>query len=136
MKTKLKTCDGCNQEKPIWKSSGTGGLKLCKNCWSCHKSGDTEQKPTNSAIPRVSAKRAKKDAEYSKLRQRYLTENPLCVIKVAGCANGATDVHHVFSGSDRDIYYLVQSTFLATCRSCHQWIHNNPEQARILGYLK
>jgi cytochrome c553 len=136
MKTKLKTCDGCNQEKPIWKSSGTGGLKLCKNCWSCHKSGDTEQKPTNSAIPRVSAKRAKKDAEYSKLRQRYLTENPLCVIKVNGCTNGATDVHHVFSGSDRDIYYLVQSTFLATCRSCHQWIHNNPEQARILGYLK
>ena len=134
MKTKI--CDGCNQERPIWKSSGTGGLKLCKNCWSCHKSGDTEQKPTNSAIPRVSAKRAKKDAEYSKLRQRYLTENPLCVIKVAGCANGATDVHHVFSGSDRDIYYLVQSTFLATCRSCHQWIHNNPEQARILGYLK
>jgi hypothetical protein len=83
---KTKVCDGCGLERPIWKSSGTGGLKLCKNCWSCHKSGDTVQKPTNSAIPRVSAKRAKKDAEYSKLRERYLTDNPLCMVKVNGCS--------------------------------------------------
>lgn len=136
MKSKLKTCDSCGQERLIWKSSGTGGLKLCKNCWSCHKSGDTEQKPTNSAIPRVSAKRAKKDAEYSKLRQRYLTENPLCVIKVAGCANGATDVHHTRAGKDRDVYYLVQSTWLAVCRNCHDWVHSHPEEARTMGWLK
>jgi hypothetical protein len=133
---KTKVCDGCGLERPIWKSSGTGGLKLCKNCWSCHKSGDTVQKPTNSAIPRVSAKRAKKDAEYSKLRERYLTDNPLCMVKVNGCGHGATDVHHKFSGSDRDTYYLVQSTWLAVCRACHSWIHENPEKARILGYLK
>ena len=107
MKTKLKTCDGCNQEKPIWKSSGTGGLKLCKNCWSCHKSRDTEQKPTNSTIPRVSAKRAKKDAEYSKLRQKYLTDNSLCMIKGPSCNNYATDVHHTRGGEERDVYYLI-----------------------------
>jgi hypothetical protein len=136
MKTKLKTCDGCNQEKPIWKSSGTGGLKLCKNCWSCHKSGDTEQKPTNSAIPRVSAKRAKKDAEYSKLRQRYLTDNPLCVIKVNGCTNGATDIHHTYAGANRDAFYLVQSTWKAVCRNCHDYIHANPAEARVMNWLK
>jgi cytochrome c553 len=118
MKTKI--CDGCGLERPIWKSSGTGGLKLCKNCWSCHKSGDTEQKPTNSAIPRVSAKRAKKDAEYSKLRQRYLT----------------TDVHHPRAGKDREVYYLVQSTWLAVCRNCHDWVHSHPEEARTMGWLK
>jgi hypothetical protein len=136
MKIKLKTCDGCNQEKPIWKSSGTGGLKLCKNCWSCHKSGDTEQKPTNSAIPRVSAKRAKKDAEYSKLRQRYLTENPLCELNYPCCSNGASDVHHTFAGANRDAFYLVQSTWKAACRACHQHLHNFPAEARILGHLK
>lgn len=133
---KLKVCDGCQKETVIWKSSGTGGLKLCKQCWSCHKSGENIQKPTSSEIPRVSAKRAKKDAEYSKLRQRYLTENPLCMIKVKGCTHFATDVHHTFNGANRDAFYLVQSTFLSVCRSCHNWIHNNPEQARILGYLK
>jgi cytochrome c553 len=132
---KVKICDICGQEKPIWKSSGTGGLKYCKSCWSCHSSKDNTQKPTKP-IPRVSAKRAKKDAEYSKLRQRYLTEHPLCMIKVNGCGHGATDVHHKFSGSNRDTYYLVQSTWLAVCRACHNWVHMEPKLARKLGFLK
>lgn len=136
MKTKLKTCDGCNQEKPIWKSSGTGGLKLCKNCWSCHKSNNTEQKPTNSAIPRVSAKRAKKDAEYSKLRQKYLTENSLCMIKGPNCNHYATDVHHVRGGEEREVYYLIQSTWMASCRACHSYLHEHPAIAREMGWLK
>ena len=134
---KLKTCDICGEIKPIWKSSGTGGLMYCKYCWSCHTSKDNDtQKPTQSVIPRVSAKRAKKDAEYSKLRQRYLTENPLCMIKVAGCAHGATDVHHTYNGANRDAFYLVQSTWLAACRNCHDWVHMNSKDARELGYLK
>jgi cytochrome c553 len=133
---KLKTCDGCGLQRPIWKSSGTGGLKLCKQCWSCHKSGEDTQKPTSSEIPRVSAKRAKKDAEYTKLRQRYLTENPLCVVNVNGCMHNATDIHHTFAGSNRDAFYLVQSTWLGVCRSCHDWIHNHPEEARIMNWLK
>lgn len=134
LKQKLKQCDSCGELKVIWKSSGTGGLKLCKQCWSCQKHSDSTQKPTT--ISRVSAKRAKKDAEYSKLRERYLTENPLCMIKGPNCSHYATDVHHIKSGSDRDVYYLVQSTWMASCRACHQWIHLNPEKARILGYLK
>jgi len=132
---KLKVCDGCGKERPIWKSSGTGGLKLCQQCWSCHSSKDNMQKPTNS-IPRVSAKRAKKDAEYSKLRQRYLTENPLCMIKVNGCTNGATDVHHTYAGANREAFYLVQSTWKAVCRNCHDFIHMNPKIAREMGWLK
>ena len=133
---KLKTCDGCGLQRPIWKSSGTGGLKLCKQCWSCHKSGEDTQKPTSSEIPRVSAKRAKKDAEYAKLRQRYLTENPLCMVNVNGCMHNATDIHHKFAGSNRDAFYLVQSTWLAVCRNCHDWIHANPANARTMGWLK
>ena len=136
MKSKLKTCDGCQKETVIWKNHE--GFKYCKYCWSCQKAinSDSSQKPTDYKIPQVSSKRKKKDAEYSKLRQRYLTENPLCMIKVKGCTHFATDVHHTFNGANRDAFYLVQSTFLSVCRSCHNWIHNNPEQARILGYLK
>lgn len=132
---KTKTCDGCGKNSIIWKSSGTGGLKLCKQCWSCQKTQDNVQKPTN-IIPRVSAKRAKKDAEYSKLRQRYLTENPMCMIKVKDCMHEATDVHHTYNGANRDAFYLVQSTWRATCRVCHNWIHEHPEDARVMGWLK
>lgn len=132
---KFKICDGCGKESVIWKSSGTGGLKLCKNCWSCHSSKDESQKPTNT-ISRVSAKRAKKDAEYSKLRERYLTENPLCMIKGPNCSHYATDVHHTRGGEERDVYYLIQSTYLATCRQCHNFLHENPAIAREMGWLK
>ena len=134
MKLKLKTCDGCQKETVIWKNHE--GFRYCKHCWSCHKSGDTEQKPTTSGIPRVSSKRAKKDAEYLKLRDRYLTENPLCMVKVGGCSHNATDVHHKYAGSNRDAFYLVQSTWLATCRNCHDWIHARPGDARLMGWLK
>lgn len=132
---KTKTCDGCGKNSIIWKSSGTGGLKLCKQCWSCQKTQDNVQKPTNT-IPRVSAKRAKKDAEYLKLRERFLTENPICQISVAGCNHGATDVHHTYAGANRDAFYLVQSTWKAVCRNCHDYIHANPAEARVMNWLK
>jgi len=133
---KLKVCDGCQKETVIWKNHG--GFKYCKYCWSCQKAIDSDsvQKPTDYKIPQVSSKRKKKDAEYLKLRQRYLTENPLCMVKVGGCTHNATDVHHKFSGSDRDTYYLVQSTWLAVCRNCHDFLHLNPKLSREMGWLK
>ena len=133
---KLKTCDGCQKETVIWKNHE--GFKYCKYCWSCQKAinSDSSQKPTDYKIPQVSSKRAKKDAEYAKLRQRYLTENPLCMVNVNGCMHNATDIHHTFAGSNRDAFYLVQSTWLGVCRSCHDWIHANPADARIMGWLK
>jgi hypothetical protein len=133
---KLKVCDGCQKETVIWKNHG--GFKYCKYCWSCQKAIDSNsvQKPTDYKIPQVSSKRKKKDLEYSKLRKRFLTDNPLCMVKVNGCGHGATDVHHKFSGSDRDTYYLVQSTWLAVCRACHDWIHAHPKESRAFGYLK
>jgi hypothetical protein len=133
---KLKTCDGCQKETVIWKNHE--GFKYCKYCWSCQKAinSDSPQKPTDYKIPLVSSKRKKKDAEYSKLREKYLTENPLCMVKVNGCSHGATDVHHTYAGANRDAFYLVQSTWKAVCRNCHNYIHEHPEDARTMGLLK
>lgn len=136
MKSKLKECDGCQKMTVIWKNHE--GNRYCKYCWSCHSSNKNLNKPQkpNVPIPRVSAKRKQKDAEYSKLRERYLTGNSLCRVKVDGCSSTATDVHHTYAGSNRDTYYLVQSTWLPVCRNCHNWIHSNPQKARTLKYLK
>jgi len=137
MKVKLKECDGCNKPSVIWKNHE--GFKYCKYCWSCRKSIDTDniiQKPTDYKIPLVSSKKKKKDVEYLKLRERFLTQNPICQVSVAGCMNGSTDVHHTYAGSNRDAFYLVQSTWKAACRNCHDWIHAHPADARILGWLK
>ena len=136
IKPKLKICDGCQKMTVIWKNHE--GFQYCKYCWSCQnpKNKDNTQKPTDYKIPQVSSKRKVKDAEYLKLRERFLTENPVCTVSVAGCNNGATDVHHTYAGSNRDAFYLIQSTWLPVCRNCHDWIHAHPADARILNYLK
>ena len=128
---KLKTCSACQEEKVIWKNHE--GNKYCQYCWSKIKSGESEFK---SLIPKVSDKRAKKDAEYLKLRYKFLTEHTMCKVSVAGCSTKATDVHHTYAGANRDAFYLVQSTWLPVCRNCHDWVHKFPKEARILGYLK
>ena len=136
MKSKLKECDGCGKTTVIWKNHE--GFKYCKYCWSCQKAinSDSSQKPTDYKIPQVSSKRKKKDQEYLKLRARYLTENPLCKVKVKDCMLNATDVHHTRGGADRDVYYLIQSTWISICRKCHNWVHEHPEEARTMGWLK
>jgi hypothetical protein len=58
------------------------------------------------------------------------------MVNVNGCANSATDIHHTFAGSNRDAFYLVQSTWIPVCRVCHNHIHNNPAEARTMGWLK
>ena len=133
---KLKVCDGCQKETVIWKNHE--GFKYCKYCWSCQKAinSDSSQKPTDYKIPQVSSKRKKKDQEYLKLRQRYLTENPLCKVRVSDCMHNATDIHHTYAGSNRDAFYLVQSTWIPVCRVCHNYIHSNPAEARTMGWLK
>ena len=135
MKIKLKECYGCGKPSIIWKNHE--GFRYCKYCWSCHNSNNTElQKPTISGIPRVSPKRAKQEQEYLKLRARYLTENALCKVKVKDCMHNATDIHHTRAGADRDVYYLIQSTWIPICRKCHNWVHEHPEEARTMGWLK
>jgi hypothetical protein len=128
---KKKYCSGCDSEQYIWKNFE--GNKYCKNCWGRIQSKDPEQK---NVIPKVSEKRKKQDAEYLKLRERFLNDNFMCQLNYSCCTTNATDVHHTFAGSNRDAFYLVQSTWKASCRACHKHLHENPAEARILGYLK
>jgi hypothetical protein len=134
MQIKLKECDGCLLMTHIWKNHE--GSRYCKYCWSCHSDNTKAQKPTVKSIPHVSSKRKKKDAEYSKLRKRYLEEYPICKVHVKNCTKTATDIHHKHSGSERELYYLVQSTWLPVCRSCHNFLHKYPKIARDLNFLK
>ena len=134
IKPKLKQCDGCQKMTVIWKNHE--GNRYCKYCWSCRKSNLNKPQKPNVSIPHVSSKRKKKDAEYLKLRERYLNEHSLCKVKVNGCSQQATDIHHTYAGSNRDTYYLIQSTWLPVCRNCHNWIHDHPEESRVMNYLK
>ena len=136
MQKVLKQCCICSRESIIWKSHE--GLKYCQQCWKrrcAHTS--VSVKPTKQyKIPRVSKKRQRKDRVYSKLRKEFLLNNPVCQIQFKGCTYESTEVHHTYAGSEREQYYLDTNTWKATCRNCHNIIHNNPLIAKQLNLIK
>lgn len=74
---------------------------------------------------------SKVNSAYSQERKKYLSNNPMCHAKIYNCTNHATEVHHK---KGRGKYHLDTSTWLPVCRNCHDWIENNPEDAKELGY--
>ena len=120
MQVKQKQCNGCNQPKHIWKSHGKE--KYCKECW--YKL-DAPKK-----ISPVSKKMRVVMDEYSKKRAAFLVVHSKCQAKLVGCSGDATDVHHK---AGRGENHLKISTWLAVCRSCHNWIELNPLEAKELG---
>ena len=65
------------------------------------------------------------------LLKKYLV---LCLIFVV--KKNPLNQNRMFAGANRDAFYLVQSTWLAVCRNCHDWVHAHPKESRALGYLK
>lgn len=121
IQVKLKPCNGCKELKQIWKSHGK--KKYCKDCWY------KMEKPKPIA-PR-SVKMQKTMDEYTKKRLAFLALHPLCQARLQSCTQKATDVHHK---AGRGEYHNVMSTWLAVCRSCHDWIETHPTEAKELGY--
>lgn len=101
-------------------------------------------------IRRVSKKRAKQLREYTKLRNEFLALHPICQVwlKENGIeettenvfllmlrnAPASTEIHHMNRRNGARLN--DESEWLAVCRGCHQWIHNNPRAARAAGWLK
>jgi hypothetical protein len=85
-------------------------------------------------ISKVSPKRKIENAKYTVLRIEFLSkpENRICPIT----GWPATEVHHTYCGKDRAKYYLDTTTWIAVSRDGHNWIHDNPKEAREKGFLK
>lgn len=79
---------------------------------------------------RTSKKRTQQTKEYNKKRAEYLHNTPLC----ERCGpQFATEVHHK---AGRNGERLIDSRyFMAVCRSCHEYIHNNPNESYKKGWL-
>lgn len=135
---KKKICAGCGLESFIWKN--VDGKKYCKQCSSntgVAKPSNTKPTARKSTIPPRSQKRTKEERLYSAKRIIFLQENQMCQAHLPGiCTKHSTDVHHTYSGKDRDQFFLDEKTWMAICRACHNWIHANSAEARELGYLK
>lgn len=133
MIAKKKECNGCHQEKYIYKNVTLDGIryKLCKDC--AYKE-DLKVKPTKFQLKKVSEKKKKLDAVYAKLRKIELEKYPTCQIHTDYCTNKSTEIHHAAYRTGDN--FLGVDTWFATCRTCHKWVHANPKEARELGFLK
>jgi hypothetical protein len=122
IQTKLKICAGCNHPKHIWKSSGKN--KYCKSCWY------NIEKP--KSIKPVSTKMQATLDVYGKRRAAYLIIHSTCQAGLVDCTGQAKEIHHK-AGKIGELYTKI-SNFLAVCRNCHNYIENNPEEAKELGF--
>lgn len=93
-------------------------------------------------LRKVSTKQAARLREYAKKRKVFLVTHPFCQFEETGksagteypipCIAQATDVHH---RKRRGQFLCDESTFLATCRFHHAWIHDNVAESKERGYL-
>lgn len=123
---KLKVCKETGKE---WKQYSS-----FQKCPCCIHSKPQPKETKKYVIPKVSDKRKIENLKYSVLRIEFLgkKENQICPIT----KQQTIEVHHTYCGKDRAKYYLDVSTWLAVSRDGHNWIHDNPKEARELGFLK
>lgn len=78
----------------------------------------------------ISDKRKAEHKTYMALRAVFLAKSHECQV----CQKAkAKDVHHKKGRHSGN--YLNTETWLAVCRPCHRWIHDNPAKAREQGFL-
>ena len=77
----------------------------------------------------MSKKRQKESRIYSKKRADFL-DGKMC--EICGTRR-AVDVHHRLGRLGGA--YLDEKTWMALCRTDHDFIHRNPSLAREMGYL-
>lgn len=128
MKAKLKLCAGCQEMKVIWKSHGKE--KYCRDCWLRQYPVKSLAKPTAKPNP-ISKKMKQTMTVYEKKRTAFLALHRICQASLPGCGVTSTDVHHK---AGRGENHNNMDTWLAVCRSCHNWIENNPSKAKTLGF--
>lgn len=116
---KKKKCQGECGEMQYLFSKG-----MCKSCWArLHK------KPINPISD--SLKEANKI--YKVEKEKYMKEHPMCEAGII-CKHKteSQDIHHK-KGRNGDLLTDI-NFFLAVCRKDHEWIENNPIEAKKLGF--
>ena len=85
-----------------------------------------------SPLRKVSKKMEKRLREYRKLKKDVLSHYTFC--EMPDCHKRGFQVHHTRGRSGENL--CNTATWMIVCREHHAWIHDHPNQARKLGYLK
>lgn len=125
IKPKLKTCSICQKPSVLFKSKPA-------TCYICARKyfKPPQANKTVNPIRKVSHKQSKLLREYSRLREQYLRQHPICQAKVKCSGRIASEIHHKMG---RGKYLCDTTLFLSVCRECHNWITEFSNEAIALG---
>ena len=70
-------------------------------------------------------------AQLTETQKRSIKTDPKKLV----CDGRAVDIHEPLTRARGGSILDVKNT-MAVCRACHDWIHNNPENATKLGLLR
>jgi len=119
----MARCKTCN-EKYVPK------YFLQKTCSTECENEYRSEKPIRP-LPNKSERRKFEEKLYKDIRRIFLNQNPKCE---RNKTHKATEVHHKAGRNGTRLNDV--SEFMAVCRECHSYIHENPKEARSKGWLK
>ena len=123
-----RKCKNCNEVFQKKKPLDYVCSPACNTEWE-QKKAEKKGKPKKKAIAPVSEKRLGELAEYRVVREKYMKEHPECEV----CGEESGEIHHKNGRTNKRL--TDDKYFLAVCRGCHNFIHDNPKEAREEGYL-
>lgn len=136
---KIKFCEAGNHEvEKLWHSKRKDRPSCCQSCLKREPIRNDKVKvdtkvtegkkvsvrSANKTIRKVSDKQAKINKAYTILREQFLKDKPFCGIEFQNCTRIATDIHHKGIGSNKRKFYNDTSTWIQTCRHCHNTAHD------------
>lgn len=115
--------------------------------WTTVRGAKKAQPKLRKRVRPISSARAKQLAEYAKLKRQWLKgkscqaplvwKHPngkhLISTSVTKCGNPKVDLHHS-RGRVKALLCLTEF-WIPLCRKCHDWVRDNPKDARWLGLL-
>lgn len=135
---RIKKCSFCGQEttKLFYANPKccTKGSCLIQYKNLKHKEKGKHVPKTNivkNGIKKINDKMLKKMAEYRPLRDKYLSDHPVCEIQSPKCTGGPVELHHK---KPRAYYLCDVSVFCSACRSCNSYVESHHQWARENGF--
>lgn len=135
IKAKVGKCSDCSKETSL-----TAGR--CQYCYWKHRAhikraerreiAVVSVKKQTKPIRRLSKKRAAQNVLYLKKRRIFMQQNNTCQAKLPSCSYWATEIHH--KKGRVGILLTDDRFFLSVCRSCHDYIEENAEYAKSMGF--
>lgn len=120
IRRKKKICTSCKNEEYIFSSH------LCKICF-----GKLHTNPlkARSIINKISKIGIERNNKYKILRDEYMKNHPICEFE--GCNNMEITLHHKSGRIGENLF----KDFCSLCMEHHNWVHDNPKEAKELKLL-